>query len=230
MVGARRHPSKSLTIRERPSPVLPFLVFWEFLVFFPCEDFLVFLSVFPFFSRDFRGSEGIKNPFFLWFFLPLSKKTRKGRTGRGVENSGGWWVFLGVYQAVSNRRFVNKRFSQLKDESCWHVRERSPSKCCNLPDSETLYFVGKSAKRAVTSGWRALTDLPTSLVIQFREQPRGVENSGGWKTYRKFGEPPPPQKRFWTPHLRYVSPPLFGRLSVISLKRKRHRPDQTPIS
>ena len=36
----------------------------------------------------------------------------------------------------------------------------------------------------------------------------------------------PPQKRFWTPHLRYVSPPLSWRLSVISLKRKRHRPDQ----
>ena len=37
----------------------------------------------------------------------------------------------------------------------------------------------------------------------------------------------PPQKRFWTPHLRYVSPPpLSWRLCVISLKRKRHRPDQ----
>ena len=49
-----------------PLPVLPFLVFFlEFLVFFfvsPCEDLLVFLSVCPFFSSDFRGSVGMKNP------------------------------------------------------------------------------------------------------------------------------------------------------------------------
>ena len=42
-----------------------------------------------------------------------------------------------ILQAVSNRRFVNKRFSQLNDERCWHVRERSPSKCgrpfCRFP-------------------------------------------------------------------------------------------------
>ena len=54
----------------------------------------------------------------------------------------------------------------------------------------------------------------------------GGKLRGGGKTYRKFGEKPLPKKRFWTPHLRYVSPPLFWRLSVISLKRKRHRPDQ----
>ena len=63
-------------------PVLPFLVFLEFLAFSPCEEFLVFLSVFPFFSRDFRGSVGIKNPcFFGGFSLSFSQKTRKGRTG-----------------------------------------------------------------------------------------------------------------------------------------------------
>ena len=66
-----------------PNPVLPFLVFFEFLVFWPCKEFLVFLSVFPFFSRDFRGSAGIKKSlFFGWFSLPFSKKTRKGRTGK----------------------------------------------------------------------------------------------------------------------------------------------------
>ena len=66
-------------------PVLPFLVFFgEFLVFFPCEEFLVFSSVFPFFSRDFRGSVGIKNPCFfggLPCLYPKKKKARKGRTG-----------------------------------------------------------------------------------------------------------------------------------------------------
>ena len=56
-------------------PVLPFLVFLEFLVFFSCEEFLFFLSVFPFFSRDFRGSAGIKNPcFWGWFSLPSNPK------------------------------------------------------------------------------------------------------------------------------------------------------------
>ena len=41
-----------------------------------------FLSVFPFFSRDFRGSVGIKNPcFFGGFPCLFPKKTRKGRTG-----------------------------------------------------------------------------------------------------------------------------------------------------
>ena len=29
----------------------------------------------------------------------------------------------GFTQAVSNKRFANKRFSQLNDERCWHVRE-----------------------------------------------------------------------------------------------------------
>ena len=62
-------------------PFLPFLAFLEFLVFFPCEEFLVFSSVFPFFSKDFRGSVGINESlFFGWFSLPVSKK-RKGRTG-----------------------------------------------------------------------------------------------------------------------------------------------------
>ena len=62
-----------------PYPVLPFLVFWEFLVFFPCEDFLVFLSDFAFFSRDFRGSVGIKNPCFLIVFLAFFQKNKEGK-------------------------------------------------------------------------------------------------------------------------------------------------------
>ena len=60
-----------------------------------------------------------------------------------------------------------------------------------------------------------------------------MENSGGWKTYRKFGEKPLPKNVFGPPTYDTFSPPLFWRLSVSSLKRKRHRPDQrspTPIS
>ena len=78
---------------------------------------------------------------------------------------------IGIIQAVSNKRFANTQFSQLNDERCWHGRERSPSKRCDLPISEALCFVWESAKRAVTSGWRALTDVPTSLVIQLRKLP-----------------------------------------------------------
>ena len=60
-----------------PPPVLPFLVFLEFLGFWPCKEFLVFLSVFPFFSRDFRGSVGIKNPCFLVVFLATFQKNKE---------------------------------------------------------------------------------------------------------------------------------------------------------
>ena len=67
----------------RKNPVLPFLVFWEFLVFFPCEDFLVFLGVFPFFSRDFRGSVGIKYPCFFGGFTCLFPK-KQGKEGQGT--------------------------------------------------------------------------------------------------------------------------------------------------
>ena len=51
----------------------------EFLVFSPLQGFpFVFLSVFPFFSRDFRGSVGIKNPCFFWVaFLAFSKKNKE---------------------------------------------------------------------------------------------------------------------------------------------------------
>ena len=61
---------------------------------------------------------------------------------------------------------------------------------------------------------------------RIRERPRGVENSGGGETYRKFGEKPLPKNVFGPPTYDTFSPPLFWRLSVISLKRKRHRPDQ----
>ena len=63
-----------------PCPSFPSLLFVGIPCFFsPARKSLVFLA---FFSRDFRGSVGIKHPcFFGWFSLPFSKKTRKGRTG-----------------------------------------------------------------------------------------------------------------------------------------------------
>ena len=59
-----------------------------------------------------------------------------------------------------------------------------------------------------------------SILLKFRERPRGVENSGGWKTYRKFGEKPLPKNVFGPPTYDTFPPPLFWRLSVISLKRR----------
>ena len=49
------------------------------LFFFYLARISLFLSVFPFFSRDFRGSAGIKIPSFLVVFLAGFQKTRKGR-------------------------------------------------------------------------------------------------------------------------------------------------------
>ena len=46
-----------------------FFFFVEFLPFSACEEFLVFSSVFPFFSRDLRGSVGIKILFFFGGFF-----------------------------------------------------------------------------------------------------------------------------------------------------------------
>ena len=72
----------------RPCPDLPFLAFLDFLAFFVARNFLAFLSVFPFFPRDFRGSAWRKNPcFFGWFSLLFSKKASKGRSGWGQKKT-----------------------------------------------------------------------------------------------------------------------------------------------
>ena len=96
---------------------------------------------------------------------------------------------------------------------------RSPRKCRYPLFAYPLFKRGQQEGSVAGSEER--------IQQRFRERPRGVENSGGWKAYRKFGEkplpknvfgPPPPTTRF--------PPPFFWRLTVISLKRKRHRPDQ----
>ena len=53
-----------------------------------------------------------------------------------------------------------------------------------------------------------------------------MENSGGWKTYRKFGEKPLPKNVFGPPPTIRFPPPFFGDSLSFPLKRKRHRPDQ----
>ena len=60
-------------------PSLSFLVF--FVPCFPFLDFLGFLCVFAFFSRDFRGSVGIKILVLCWGVCLCIFKKRKGRTG-----------------------------------------------------------------------------------------------------------------------------------------------------
>ena len=80
--GTRTEPEPETgTVRTifQPSPSFPFLLGKFLFFFFPC---LVFLSVCPFFSGDFRGSVGIKHPFFWGGFSCLfPQKQRKGRTG-----------------------------------------------------------------------------------------------------------------------------------------------------
>ena len=49
--------SQGLGGKALPCPSFP--CFFEIPCFSPCEEFLVFLSVFPFFSKDFRASTGI---------------------------------------------------------------------------------------------------------------------------------------------------------------------------
>ena len=61
-------------------PVLPFLVYFELLL--ARISFLGFLIVFPFFSRDFRGSVGMKSPFFWWVFPAFFQKNKE-RKDRG---------------------------------------------------------------------------------------------------------------------------------------------------
>ena len=58
-----------------PAPAPPCSFFWGGgELFFPCEEFLV-LNVFPFFSKDFGGLVGIKNPCFGMFFLVALRST-----------------------------------------------------------------------------------------------------------------------------------------------------------
>ena len=84
--GSASEPNRTNRIaRLKQNPVLPFLVFLKFLVFFfplrgiPCFFFWAF---FPSFSRDFRGSVGIKNPCFFGGFPCLFPK-KQGKEGQG---------------------------------------------------------------------------------------------------------------------------------------------------
>ena len=63
------------------------------------EDFLVFWSVFPFISRDFRGSAGIRNPCFLVVSLAF------GKDGQGVlvVISG---IFLALSRKIPGRNYI----------------------------------------------------------------------------------------------------------------------------
>ena len=80
-------------------------------------------------------------------------------------------IFRSLFQSVSNRRFANRRFSQLNDKKCWHVRERSQTRC-DRSFCRSSYKTQCLANGLVaTFGWRALTDVPTSLVIQSRKPP-----------------------------------------------------------
>ena len=63
-------------------PDLPFPAFLDFLAFFVARNFLAFLSVFPFFPRDFRGSEEREILAFLGGF-PCFFQKKQGREDQG---------------------------------------------------------------------------------------------------------------------------------------------------
>ena len=71
-------------LKGSPDPDLPFLAFLEFLALFLSKEFLAFFSVSPFFLRDFRGSLGMKNPWFCVVFLAVFQKSKE-RTIRGDQ-------------------------------------------------------------------------------------------------------------------------------------------------
>ena len=74
----------SFKLKSQPFPDLPFLAFLDFLAFFVARNFLAFLSVFPFFPRDCRGSAQRKNPcFFGWCSLLFPKK--QGKEDQGCD-------------------------------------------------------------------------------------------------------------------------------------------------
>ena len=73
------------------SPDLPFLAFFDFLAFFVAKNFLAFLSVFPFFPRDFKGSEERKILAFLGGFPCFSPKSKESKIREG-------WDIVGLLQ------------------------------------------------------------------------------------------------------------------------------------
>ena len=75
-------PSRATQNRTTPSPDLLFIVCLDFLAFFFSGNSLSFLSVFPFFSKDFRGSARVKILAFLVVFPPFFPK-RQGKEDQG---------------------------------------------------------------------------------------------------------------------------------------------------
>ena len=65
---------------------------------------------------------------------------------------------------------------------------------------------------AANSGPRIADTDFTDTRTFLRERPRGVENSGGWKTYRKFGEKPLPKNVFGPPPTIRFPPPFLATL------------------
>ena len=73
--------TKSMT----SSPDLLFLAFWDFLAFLLFEEVLVFLSVFPFLSKVFRGSEETENPCIFGGFPCIFQKKKQGKEDQGLR-------------------------------------------------------------------------------------------------------------------------------------------------
>ena len=110
-------------MNENPDP--HFLTFLDFRACLLFKEFLAFLSVFPSFSKDFRGSEEMENPCFLGGFPCLfPKKPKKIRevienlrlanfrsSYRGLSGSLDRRVFPRVSPQVSPKAGVSKGVS-----------------------------------------------------------------------------------------------------------------------
>ena len=86
--GVLQHCKQWVRESLHPYPDLPFLAFFDFLAFFVAKNFLAFLSVFPFFPRDFKGSEERKILAFLGgfpCFLLFAKKQGKEDQGKSEK-------------------------------------------------------------------------------------------------------------------------------------------------
>ena len=74
-------------IEAAKSLIFSALLFGISLLYSFRRNSLAFLCVFPFFSKDFRGLARIKNPFFWWFSLSFSQKSKEKKIREQATNS-----------------------------------------------------------------------------------------------------------------------------------------------
>ena len=101
------------------------------------------------------------------------------------------FVFISWPRGVAENWFTKPRFWE-------HFVYFSQENKQNHQSS--LNFLQSRPQKLTKSDFSGLAPIDWVLMtFFFRERPRGVENSGGWKTYGKFGEKNPSPKTFLDP-------------------------------